>query len=703
MSWRLLRTLYVCELRLLLRDRRTLVFGLLLPTLVLPIFFFLSSRTQEKQVERLQQATYEYAIRGPLAKEARRWIELGSPAHSIPSATPPELALETEASSGAAAPGLTLQEVESTDPAAALDAGELHFYLEAREPFRGAVSESPARAGWRRPGAPGEALEVLVPRLRIVFRASSLPSSTAAGAMGRRLEIARAKLRQELLDTRGFPVPLEQFLPVEAVDVATAERRSGAALGRFAGLFLLLMMLSGGSVVAADTLAGEKERGTLETLLTTAAGRREIVAAKQLGILTVGLAICAWQLANLLVWVGLDVFPLPPEWSFSIDPAVVALVLLLVLPMAAVVSSLLLLVSGRARSYREFQVYFFPLFLVLVPLAGIATLPDLGLRSAVVLVPVANLSLALREVFVGEIDLPMLAVAWLVSATTALGLARWAWQALDTEGLVTRNDLDRGDLEGGSMLFARHVLWWFGGFWAILVVAVASVPWLMNLHAQLTFNLVILFLGGSLLLIWRYRLDPREVLSLRSPPHPTVWPAVVLGAPALLVGTLALARISEWLFPVPAALREGLTQMLLPPETPFVEILLLVAVLPGICEEIAFRGVLLHGLRDRLRPWQLCLVVGLIFAAFHLELSRFLPTAFVGAVLTAVTLRTRSIYPAMVWHMLSNASALTAERYDLPLDELSFPAYGAGLLVAGLALVWIWRVAKPAGEGAAVE
>lgn len=132
--------------------------------------------------------------------------------------------------------------------------------------------------------------------------------------------------------------------------------------------------------------------------------------------------------------------------------------------------------------------------------------------------------------------------------------------------------------------------------------------------------------------------------------------------------------------------------MILPADTPLFETLLLVAVLPGICEEIAFRGVLLHGLRQRLRPVVLCLVIGATFAAFHLELSRFLPTAFIGAVLTAITLRTGSIYPAMAWHTASNGSALLAEHFNLALDELPLAAYGLGLAAAALALGWIWRV-----------
>lgn len=105
-----------------------------------------------------------------------------------------------------------------------------------------------------------------------------------------------------------------------------------------------------------------------------------------------------------------------------------------------------------------------------------------------------------------------------------------------------------------------------------------------------------------------------------------------------------------------------MSRAILPAEVPLWELLLLVAVLPGICEEITFRGVLLHGLRRRLRSVALCLVVRGIFALFHLSLVRLLPTFLIGIVLAALTLVTGSLYPAVLWHALSNAFAILAEE-----------------------------------------
>ena len=98
-----------------------------------------------------------------------------------------------------------------------------------------------------------------------------------------------------------------------------------SSLGRGLTLFLMLFILMGGAVVAIDSIAGEKERGTLEKLLTTAASRGEILAAKHLGVLAIALLITLLQSANLLIYVGFKVVPLPVNLAAAVTPGTVIL------------------------------------------------------------------------------------------------------------------------------------------------------------------------------------------------------------------------------------------------------------------------------------------------------------------------------------------------------------------------------------------
>ena len=120
-----------------------------------------------------------------------------------------------------------------------------------------------------------------------------------------------------------------------------------------------------------------------------------------------------------------------------------------------------------------------------------------------------------------------------------------------------------------------------------------------------------------------------------------------------------------------------MTRLLLPENASVPELLILVALAPAVCEELAFRGALLAAVQkpgDSRRPTlSTCLLVGVAFGAFHFSLQRLLPTATIGCVLTWVALRTGSILPCMLLHFVNNALALLLE--PVHIDYLAFPPY----------------------------
>src|SRR5439155_11645813 len=148
------------------------------------------------------------------------------------------------------------------------------------------------------------------------------------------------------------------------VSVATAGQVSGSIIGRYLTLFLLMLMLTGGSIAAMDIIAGEKERGTLETLITTAADRTEIVTAKQLAIAAVAITITLIQIINLMVYVTFKFIKLPEDFVIQAPPATILSLLLLFIPLATLVASMLLMISGYAKTYKEAQLYFLPIYLL---------------------------------------------------------------------------------------------------------------------------------------------------------------------------------------------------------------------------------------------------------------------------------------------------------------------------------------------------
>ncbi len=483
---------------MLLRDRRSVIMAIVLPLVVMPVMLLGSNLAQERREQQLDLAASRIAVTRERAVLARTLLEEGS--------------LGADESRGEDA-GSLLSVVEVADPEAALDQRELDAIVEATEPGDSAHD---------------------VPTLRVRFRGDRDGSSLALRRIRESLREARAGRRERLLRQQGFPVDVAAVFATDDVNLAKEGESAGLLLGRSMTLFLLLFLLSGGAVVASDTLAGEKERGTLETLLTSAVTRFEVIAAKHLMIFTVALSITAIQAANLFFYVGLELIPASENLAAAVAPPLAVLLLLLYLPVAACIAGILLLTSGYAKTYKEAQLYFAPVVLLSLVPSLAAFLPGVPLRSAIAIVPIAGIAVAVKEVLIGSFDWPMLALAWISTLLAAAYVVRLSTRLLSSERLVTASGGDDAALTGGAALYRSRMPRWFASMWALLLIFAMNLPGnlppMTRITSELLFNLVGLFLGGSLLMIRIYRLDPREALSLR-PVRPFVWLAVLLGAP----------------------------------------------------------------------------------------------------------------------------------------------------------------------------
>ncbi len=666
-------TLLRNELRMLLRDTRTLLIAVVAPLLLFPLFIVTMDRVEDREQERLGEARYSYAIAGPEVAWADSLI---SDAVSLELASDSQL-VRLDRAPLTVPVDAPLERVDSI-----LRAGDVHLVAVGR---MSSASDSL-----------NEGLRVVELR----YRANSDLSRRARDHLAARLVEVRGLERDRRFATAGFPVPTDSVFPVRSENVATAGKEAGLLLGQLLIPFLVLLMISGGSIVAADTISGEKERGTLETLLTTAAGRGEIVQSKLLAIAVVGLVVALVNVANLVLYLKIGLLELPADLSVRLTLVQLGALALLFLPLAALVAAALLLLSGIARSYREYQIYFFPLFLVFLLPSLAALLPGVELRSAIVAVPISGIAVATTALLVGEASFLWGGAAFASTALAAGVLLARTQASLSNERLISQGR-DEADFRGGAALFPRHVLAWFLGLWVIFFLVSLWFGEQLGLRGSIIVNLVGIFLGGAAFLLERYRLDPIEALSLRRP-HWSAWPATLIGAPSLLVLGIGLSEVvNRWIFPVPESIIEafgrGLTL-----DVSLWQLTFFLAVLPGILEEIAFRGVLLHGLRKALRsPIGAALACGAIFGLFHVSLFRIIPTGVLGIALAAVVIRTGSIYPAMLWHFLNNAMAiLPAELGWITLDASSsiplwvYLAAGAGALVSLLIFI---RSPRPPG------
>ncbi|NVD70330.1 ABC transporter permease [Duganella sp. BJB1802] len=248
--------------------------------------------------------------------------------------------------------------------------------------------------------------------------------------------LSALKLNQEQLRFALDPITLE--------DHSTADKREqmGAVVGGMLPYILLMVCLLAAMYPAIDTGAGEKERGTLETLLLAPVSRSALVMAKFLMLFTVGLTSALLMIASmgvLLTFFGPVIGSDLAQMVRAIGPLDLAMVALMLVPTAAIFAAILLSISVYAKSYKEAAGLISPLILVTVMPTLVALLPGVELNWKWAMVPLTNVSLAMKELVKGTMDYSMFWVILLSTTLTAgalLAVCRW-W--FNREQVLFRN------------------------------------------------------------------------------------------------------------------------------------------------------------------------------------------------------------------------------------------------------------------------
>jgi len=195
---------------------------------------------------------------------------------------------------------------------------------------------------------------------------------------------------------------------MEIIDTSNARESFGEKIGILLPYLLIPIVLTGASYPAIDLGAGEKERGTLETLLLTPITRTELVVGKFITILTTSLMTSLITMLSLGTW--LYVAKQFVSVAFILDAIELigtldlVLILLLLVPLACVFSSVVLAISIYAKTFKEAQNYMGPLsILTFFPLA-ISMMPNMELSIKTSLIPIVNISLAIRELLKGTVE-----------------------------------------------------------------------------------------------------------------------------------------------------------------------------------------------------------------------------------------------------------------------------------------------------------
>jgi sodium transport system permease protein len=371
MSWNNIVTVYLKELKDSLRDRRTLLSTIIIPTLVMPALMF--------GVGKIATTVFSKA-----RQEIPRIMILGGE-------DSPGVVSQLKAS-----PKLNVVPV-AADWKAQISDKKVRGVVRLPDGF-----EAGLRAGRSDP-------------VTLYHYEGELKSSFAMNELEKFFRELRDRTVSDRLAERSLPATLVKPFDINRENVAPPEKVGGNLFGGIVPYVIIILCFTGAMYPAMDLTAGEKERGTMETLLCSPVARGDIVFGKFLMVLTGSLAAMCMSLASLAATAALSGLLMVGGHGGSagaagkaasssipmIDPSGLIGVVAMVLPVAVLFSAVVFTVSLFAKSFKEAQSYIGPMMIVVIMPAVVGMLPGIELNARLAFVPILNLSLVCKEMLSG--------------------------------------------------------------------------------------------------------------------------------------------------------------------------------------------------------------------------------------------------------------------------------------------------------------
>ncbi len=374
MNWNNILTVYTKELRDSLRDRRTLLSTIIIPTLVIPLLFVVVSKIMSDVITKTKDEIPTVAIIG------------GEDSPGVVAALKHSPKLKVVPT--------------PVDWKQAISDKKLRVAVEFPEKFE---------AGLKAGAASG---------VKVYNYSGELKSEHGAGVVEGFLGELREQTVADRLGEHGLARTIARPFEFKRENVAPPEKVGGNIFGGLVPYLIIIICFTGAMYPAMDLTAGEKERGTMETLLCSPVARVDIVLGKFLMVLTGSLSAMCFMLlsmgttaaigGSLMIGGGaakaaaavktakatMDVIP-------TIDPLGLVGVLAMVLPMAVLFAAAAFTIALFAKSHKEAQSYLAPMMIVVIMPAMIGMLPGIDLNARLALVPILNLSLVCKEMLSG--------------------------------------------------------------------------------------------------------------------------------------------------------------------------------------------------------------------------------------------------------------------------------------------------------------
>lgn len=624
-------TLFKRELTDILRDKKTLFMMLVVPIIIYPLLIigmtFLMSSVMNSQAEKTYLVAFDEED------------ELAAKIADIIENNPDKLSYKLEI-------------VQKSDCKKALEAGDIDIYV------------SKASDG----------------RIALCYLSAKDRSNTALDALTDAFEIYREELQKERIDEAGLDADyLLNPIHYEGEDLSSTEESVGNMIGSIIPFFIVTMILLGALYPSIDVTAGEKERGTLETLLTLPITNFEMIMSK---FLAVSCIACASAILNVFSMGGAMAFLVSSSMSLAEDinleihyetfiPGILFTLVVMVF-FALLVTAVCMCTCVFAKNFKEANNYVTPVMLIFMFGSYAAMIPDLELTAQTAAIPIVNVALLVEGLFQFQYNYGLFAivlfsnVAYSLLAILILGKIYNSEAVLFSEGLSSvriftrRSEMKENQMPGyGDLILllclVLLLIFYIGSF--------AQIKW--GFGGVVIQQLIILLC--PFLYAWYMKADAKKLFSIKKPGVSQVAGGVLFGIAAFLCAMI----IGVLLVPFFPESADGLTQLddMLTSQ-PAVVLILVVALMPAIGEELLFRGFVMGTLKNKCTGVIAVLVTTLLFAAYHMSLIKMFTIGIIGFGLTYAAYKSGSIVTSMCMHFLNNLLSVLITKYPKQMQHV---------------------------------
>ena len=648
MRSKVIKTLFKKEMLDVLRDRKAILMLVLVPLLIYPLIFFGSFAVMSMIQTDMEQREYRVLVdtddNGAFAEELNLYN------YNQLKASKTDKGSETNASSEKAIDRLKivkLEDEELTDETInkALQEERIDVYITSEKDENGRICYTTR------------------------FVSSITNSDYAERVVKTVLDNMTKRQMESAIEEAGLDVTsVVHPFDIKRTNIATKEQSAGSLLGTVLPFMLIISLLMGTMYPAIDTTAGEKERGTLETLLTLPVRNHDIIIAKFLTVALVGIASALLNMLSMGIMIfymvklvssssvsgmGLDMS------GFNIGSFILPMIvtILAVFAFSLFISAVTMCITALAKSYKEANNYITPLTLAVMLTGYIGFIPNIELTEKMALVPVANICLLIKNLLLFKAEMGTIAIVLLSNIIYANLAILFLGKIYNSENIL----FDEG--KGNMQIFQKRKNMQKGG-----------VPTIGDTWFVLCFTFILYLYIGSLIQM-KYRLggifgsqilivivpilyaiytkkDLRKTFSLRLCKISKLGASIIFFLGMFLVENTVSTILYQFFPEEFGDTSTGLTNLL--SGGGVLVSYLIIAFTPAICEELLFRGFVFSGFKSRYKAATAILLSAVMFGAYHTSLIRFLPTTLLGIAFAYMLYYTGSLIPSMICHCFNN-------------------------------------------------